>query len=151
MLIRVSICTEKYIIRADGRVVNCIWLQIRKIGGSNPSPHSKTSKAFGEFIRKRIIFFDSKSNLQKQVSIVISGRKTVCGNIFSLTIHLVMEQVRKIDLMPTQQQEVIATLVYKGKIAAIKLYMKFAGCRLQEAKNAVERIGNEIQPGQANG
>ena len=61
-----------------------------------------------------------------------------------------MEQVRKIDLMPNQQQEVIATLVYKGKIAAIKLFMKLAGCRLKEAKKAVEKIGIEIQPGQAN-
>ena len=60
-----------------------------------------------------------------------------------------MEQVRKLGLPPAEHQEVIATLVYQGKIAAIKLYMKLADCRLQQAKNAVERIGREIQPGQA--
>lgn len=46
-------------------------------------------------------------------------------------------------------EEVTSTLIYKGRIAAIKLYMKLAKCRLQEAKNAVEKIGRNIQPGQA--
>ena len=60
-----------------------------------------------------------------------------------------MEQVRKIGLPLKRQQEIINTLVYKGKIAAIKLYMKYADCRLVQAKTAVEKMANEIQPGQA--
>ncbi len=50
---------------------------------------------------------------------------------------------------PQIEQEVAMALIYKGKIDAIKLYKQHMKCRLQEAKDAVERIGNEIEPGPA--
>ena len=52
-------------------------------------------------------------------------------------------------LKPQMEQEVVATLVYNGKIAAIKLYMKYADCRLRDAKQAVEKLALDIEPGQA--
>jgi ribosomal protein L7/L12 len=60
-----------------------------------------------------------------------------------------MENLQIQALMPEHEQEVMATLVYKGKIAAIKLFMKYADCRLSHAKIAVDRLGREIVPGQA--
>ena len=48
-----------------------------------------------------------------------------------------------------KEQEVIDALVYKGKIAAMKLYMEFTGCRLGEAKQAVNKLGQDIEPGPA--
>jgi len=55
--------------------------------------------------------------------------------------------------LPTIQsqarQEIISILVYDGKIAAIKLYMKHVKCRLSDARLAVDRIAEEIEPGQA--
>ena len=53
------------------------------------------------------------------------------------------------SIQPKKEQEVVATLTYQGKIAAIRLYMKYAECRLQEAKSAVEKLSAEIEPGQA--
>jgi len=52
-------------------------------------------------------------------------------------------------LRPKNEQEIIDALMYKGKIAAIKLYMKHANCRLRQAKEAVEKLSMEITPGQA--
>ncbi|MDX2247700.1 MAG: hypothetical protein SF052_13030 [Bacteroidia bacterium] len=52
-------------------------------------------------------------------------------------------------LRPEMEQEIIATLIYKGKIAAIRMFMEYTECRLRDAKAAVEKIGREIQPGQA--
>ncbi|MEZ4776086.1 MAG: hypothetical protein R3D00_23130 [Bacteroidia bacterium] len=60
-----------------------------------------------------------------------------------------MEKLNSKALMPEMEQEIIATLTYKGKIAAIRLFMEYTDCRLKEAKIAVEKIGREIQPGQA--
>ncbi len=60
-----------------------------------------------------------------------------------------VEKVQIQSLVPELEQEVMATLVYNGKIAAIKLYRKYANCRLSEAKYAVDRLGMEIVPGQA--
>ncbi|MEL6670654.1 MAG: hypothetical protein AAFR61_00620 [Bacteroidota bacterium] len=60
-----------------------------------------------------------------------------------------MDKSRVRHLQPEMRQEVILTLIYKGKVPAIKLYMKHTGCRLTEAKGAVERLGFEIEPGQA--
>lgn len=60
-----------------------------------------------------------------------------------------MEKLNSKALMPEMEQEIIATLTYKGKIAAIRLFMEYTECRLKEAKAAVEKIGREIQPGQA--
>ena len=52
-------------------------------------------------------------------------------------------------IAPQIEQEVATTLIYKGKIEAIKMYKQLTKCRLQEAKDAVERIGQEIEPGPA--
>lgn len=60
-----------------------------------------------------------------------------------------MENLQIQALMPEHEQEVMATLVYKGKIAAIKLFMKYTDCRLNLAKIAVDKLGQEIVPGQA--
>lgn len=60
-----------------------------------------------------------------------------------------MENVRIKPLKPQSEDKVKVTLTYQGKIAAIKLYMKYADCRLREAKIAVEKLGQEIEPGQA--
>ena len=60
-----------------------------------------------------------------------------------------MDNMQQRPLMPDMEQEVMATLIYKGKIAAIKLYMNYANCRLRQAKEAVEKLGMEILPGQA--
>lgn len=60
-----------------------------------------------------------------------------------------MEKMLVKELRPEFVQEVVSTLTYKGKIAAIKLYMNYADCRLREAKMAVDKMSNEIEPGQA--
>ena len=60
-----------------------------------------------------------------------------------------MEKVNIKALKPQRSEKIKSTLIYQGKIAAIKLYMKFADCRLREAKVAVEKLGQEIEPGQA--
>ena len=60
-----------------------------------------------------------------------------------------MQNVRIKPLEPPREDKVKVTLTYQGKIAAIKLYMKYADCRLREAKIAVEKLGQEIEPGQA--
>ena len=60
-----------------------------------------------------------------------------------------MEKMMVSFLKPDKEQEVVSTLIYEGKIAAIKLYMKYASCRLREAKVAVEKLGRDIEPGQA--
>ncbi|MFK7925040.1 MAG: hypothetical protein AB8H47_23995 [Bacteroidia bacterium] len=52
-------------------------------------------------------------------------------------------------LMPELEQEVMATLMYQGKIAAIKLYLKYTNCRLNQAREAVDRLAMTIVPGQA--
>ncbi|MEM7373946.1 MAG: hypothetical protein AAF587_35470 [Bacteroidota bacterium] len=59
-----------------------------------------------------------------------------------------MTRQRK-SLKPQVEEEILATLTYKGKIAAIKLYMKHANCRPEEARKVVEHMGQEIEPGQA--
>ena len=58
-----------------------------------------------------------------------------------------MANSRMKALAPRKEQEVIAALTYQGEIAAIKLYMKYANCRLRDAKVAVEKLGQEIEPG----
>lgn len=60
-----------------------------------------------------------------------------------------MQKMRNLMLSPQKEQEVIGTLTYKGKLAAIKLYLEYTGCRLKEAKVAVEKLGTDIEPGQA--
>lgn len=60
-----------------------------------------------------------------------------------------MEKRQHKLLTPEAEQEVRETLIYQGKIAAIKLYMKYVPCRLSEAKKAVEKIGESIEPGPA--
>ncbi len=46
-----------------------------------------------------------------------------------------------------QEMTIKEILSREGKIAAIKLYMKYTESRLWEAKMAVERLGTEIVPG----
>lgn len=60
-----------------------------------------------------------------------------------------MQKMRNLMLSPQKEQEVIGTLTYKGKLEAIKLYLAYTGCRLKEAKVAVEKLGQDIEPGQA--
>lgn len=60
-----------------------------------------------------------------------------------------MAHSRMKALASRKEQEVIAALMYQGEIAAIKLYMKYANCRLRDAKIAVEKLGQEIEPGPA--
>lgn len=52
-------------------------------------------------------------------------------------------------LAPQLEQQIRETLTYQGKVAAIRLYKRETGCRLQEARATVDRIGRDIQPGQA--
>jgi ribosomal protein L7/L12 len=49
----------------------------------------------------------------------------------------------------SQEMAVKMLLAREGRIAAIKLYMKFTNARLWEAKIAVEKLGAEIEPGPA--
>lgn len=52
-------------------------------------------------------------------------------------------------LQPVQEQEVVATLIYKGRLQAIRAYMKASGCAVEEARIAVDKLASEIEPGQA--
>ena len=54
-------------------------------------------------------------------------------------------------IQPAEQKEIRATLMKDGKVAAIKQFMFMSGCRLPEARIAVEKLGREIQPCQASG
>ena len=65
-------------------------------------------------------------------------------NKFSAMVKL---QIQTIS--PQVQREIIETLTYRGKIAAIRQYKRHAGCRLQEARLTVDRLSREIEPGQA--
>ncbi len=60
-----------------------------------------------------------------------------------------MENTQIKPLKMQQEQEVISALIYQGKIAAIKKYMKYTGVRLDEAKVSVDRLSMEIEPGPA--
>jgi|GEM_PF-5424833 len=54
-------------------------------------------------------------------------------------------------LTPQMKQEVLNTLIFDGKIRAIKAYRQYVDCSLREAKNMIEKMGKMIQPGQATG
>ncbi|MEL6845853.1 MAG: hypothetical protein AAFP02_21815 [Bacteroidota bacterium] len=47
------------------------------------------------------------------------------------------------------ERDLMDTLTYKGKIAAMKLYIEYTGARVKDAKYAIDRLGREIEPGQA--
>ncbi len=52
-------------------------------------------------------------------------------------------------LAPKLEQQIRDILTYEGKIAAISMYKRETGCRLKEARAAVDRIERDIEPGQA--
>jgi len=60
-----------------------------------------------------------------------------------------MAKMRFENLQPQFEQQILQTLTYQGKIAAIKLYIEHTGCRLREARQAIDRISHGIEPGQA--
>ena len=47
------------------------------------------------------------------------------------------------------EQTIVEALTTAGKFSAIKRYIKETGCRLTEARLAVDRISENIMPGQA--
>jgi hypothetical protein len=60
-----------------------------------------------------------------------------------------MEKILVRKLQPALEQEVIATLIYKGRNLAIRAYIKASECGLEEARRAVDKLASEIEPGQA--
>ena len=60
-----------------------------------------------------------------------------------------MVKVQICRIRPEQEQEVMATLIYKGLAQAIKLYQELAACRVEDARKAVEALATEIEPAQA--
>jgi ribosomal protein L7/L12 len=60
-----------------------------------------------------------------------------------------MDKVQVRPLKNDLEQKVVRALIYQGKIEAIKLYMEYTDCRLGQAKIAVDKIGHQIEPGQA--
>ncbi|MDX2284754.1 MAG: hypothetical protein NW241_11360 [Bacteroidia bacterium] len=59
----------------------------------------------------------------------------------------IMVKVQYRALTPGIEQEVIATLIYKGRIQAMHVYIKLTGARLDEARAAVDRLALTIEPG----
>lgn len=60
-----------------------------------------------------------------------------------------MRNIQHKPLTNKQELEIKKTLIYKGKIAAIKLIIKLTRCRVDEGKQIVEKIGQQIEPGPA--
>ena len=60
-----------------------------------------------------------------------------------------MVKVQYKPLAPSMERDLMDTLTYKGKIAAMKLYIEYTGARVKDAKYAIDRLGREIEPGQA--
>jgi hypothetical protein len=58
-----------------------------------------------------------------------------------------MVKVQYRALAPGIEQEVIATLIYKGRMRAIYVYMSLTGARLEQAREAVDRLALTIEPG----
>ncbi|MEM7657807.1 MAG: hypothetical protein AAF399_16905 [Bacteroidota bacterium] len=60
-----------------------------------------------------------------------------------------MVKLQLSNLQPQTKEAVLNALVYEGKITAIKLYMQHVKCRVADARTAVDRLSQEIEPGQA--
>lgn len=71
---------------------------------------------------------------------------------FHLLIQQAMEKVYRRQLpclSPELREAMLTTLIYKGRVAAIKLYKEHTSVRLTEAKELVEKLVQEIEPGPA--
>lgn len=53
------------------------------------------------------------------------------------------------NLKAQQKQELIALIIYKGKQEAVRRYMRYTSKGLNEAQKAIDKIAEEIEPGQA--
>lgn len=60
-----------------------------------------------------------------------------------------MNKVQVTSVAPHLEQIIVEALTSAGKFVAIKRYIKETGCRLAEARRAVDRISENIMPGQA--
>ncbi|MEO1449860.1 MAG: hypothetical protein AAFV07_10045 [Bacteroidota bacterium] len=60
-----------------------------------------------------------------------------------------MNKVQVKSPSPVLEQTIVEALINAGKFVAIKRYIKETGCRLTEARIAVDRISENIMPGQA--
>jgi hypothetical protein len=52
-------------------------------------------------------------------------------------------------LSPELREAMMTTLIYKGRVSAMKLYIEHTSARLFEAKELVEKLVQEIEPGPA--
>jgi len=50
-------------------------------------------------------------------------------------------------LSPELRETLQTTLIYKGKVAAMKVYKDRTSARLIEAKEIIEKLAHEIEPG----
>ncbi len=53
------------------------------------------------------------------------------------------------SMSPELREAMMTTLIYKGRVAAMKLYKEQTTARLFEAKEVVEKLAQEIEPGAA--
>lgn len=60
-----------------------------------------------------------------------------------------MNKVQVKSVSPKLEHTITEALISAGKFVAIKRYIKETGCRLSEARLAVDRISDNIMPGQA--
>ena len=51
------------------------------------------------------------------------------------------------NIQVEKRQELVFTLMYKGKVAAIKQYISLTNCRVREAMKAIDRLAMDIEPG----
>lgn len=59
-------------------------------------------------------------------------------------------QSRQVKILaPELREALMFTLVHRGRVAAMKLYKEQTQARLDEAKNIVEKLAREVEPGQA--
>jgi ribosomal protein L7/L12 len=58
-----------------------------------------------------------------------------------------MKKVQVRMLAAEMEAQVVHTLMYTGRLAAVKAYKHMTGCRLMDAKEAVDRLARAIQPG----
>lgn len=66
-------------------------------------------------------------------------------------ISYLMRNIQHKPLTCNQELDLKKTLIYKGKIAAIKQVIRITRCRVDEAKQIVEKIAQQIEPGPAYG
>ncbi len=63
-------------------------------------------------------------------------------NLDNLLIVATMSALRQ-----TEKQELLTILITKGRLFAIKKYMKLTGCGPYDARCAIDKIALEIEPG----